>query len=107
MSFFEGSPTRYLVSLRSLDRIFEQLFLSWCRSLHARLDHASTSAGTSTYIVSAVPFWTLTEQQTNAANIHISSFMLFFNIFKYIVEDAESADILYSYKDEHDQYKGE
>ena len=32
-------------------------------------------------------------------------FILFFYVFKYVIEDSEPADVLYRSKDEHDQYK--
>jgi len=32
--------------------------------------------------------------------------MLFFNVFKYVVKDSESADVLYHSQDEHNQQKG-
>ena len=33
-------------------------------------------------------------------------FMLFFYVFKYVVKYSESVDVLYRYKDEHNQQKG-
>ena len=33
-------------------------------------------------------------------------FILFFYVFKYVVQETESVDVPYSYEDEHDQQKG-